>query len=146
VVQNCPQEHGHSGNSSFGRHLADVHDIHQQAVVAEELLEEQESNMYNSGKSFYCPYPGCLGMLNSGWMMRCHFRDINPKDFVELQHKHEGFYPLCERCEMQCNPSYPTHINTKECRARTKWWHQWDMNGSISSRASSAVLHPLPSA
>ena len=58
-------------------------------------------------------------------MMRRHFRDVHPKDLVELQH--EGFYPRCERCGMQCNPSYPTHINTKECRAGAEWRHQRDM-------------------
>ncbi len=31
-------------NSSLGRHLVDVHDIYQQAVVAQDLLEERESN------------------------------------------------------------------------------------------------------
>ena len=75
---------------------ADVHNIYQQAVVAEELLEEQDSKTYvadmrYSGKSFNCPYPGCLGVLNSGWMMQRHFRDVHPQDYVVLQQ--EGFYP-----------------------------------------------------
>jgi hypothetical protein len=117
-------------NSSLGHHLADVHDIYQQAVVTKELLEERDSKSYvanvnYSGKSFKCPYPGCLGVLNSGWMMRHHFRDLHPWDFVELQH--EVFYPRCKQCGMQCNPSYPTHINSKECHAGTEWRHQWDM-------------------
>jgi hypothetical protein len=117
-------------HSSLGRHLADAHNIYQQAVVAEDLLEERESNTYvadvsYSGKYFRCPFPGCLGVLNSGWMIRRHFRDVHPKDLVELQH--EGFYPRCEQCWMQCNPSYPTHINTKECCARAEQRHQRDM-------------------
>jgi hypothetical protein len=117
-------------HSSLGCHLADVHNIYQQAVVAEELLEVRDTNTYvadvsYSGTSFNCPYPGCLGVLNSGWMMRRHFRDVHPRDYVELQH--EGFYPCCERCEMQCNPSYPTHINSKECRAGEERRHQRDM-------------------
>ena len=91
-------------HSSLGRHLADVHNIYQQAVVAEELLEERESETYvanesYTGKSFDCPYPGCLGILNSGWMMRHHFRGIHPRDFVEQ--RHEGLYTRCERCGMQ---------------------------------------------
>ncbi len=98
--------------------------------MAEDLLEERESNTYIAdvsylGKYFTCPFPGCLAVLNSGWMMQCHFSDVHPKDLVKLQH--EGYYPLCERCRMQCNPSYPTHINTKECRARTEQRHQRDM-------------------
>ncbi len=28
---------------------------------------------------------------------------------------------------MQCNPSYPAHINTKECHTGTEWRHQWEM-------------------
>ncbi len=32
--------------SSLGRHLADVHDIYQQVVVAEELLEDQPPVLY----------------------------------------------------------------------------------------------------
>ena len=117
-------------HSSLGRHLANVHDIYQQTVVAEELLEERESVTYvadasYTGRTFDCPYPGCLGVLNSGWMMRRHFRDVHPRVLVQL--KHEGFYPHCERCGMQCNPSYPTHINSKECRTGSEWRHQQDM-------------------
>ena len=61
-------------NSSLHHHLADVHNIYQQAVVAEELLEKGDSKSYvanlsYSGKCFNCPYPGCLGVLNSSWMM-----------------------------------------------------------------------------
>jgi hypothetical protein len=60
-------------HSSLGRYLVDVRDIYQQAVVAGDLLEERESNTYvadgsYSGKNFTCPFPGCLGVLNSGWM------------------------------------------------------------------------------
>ena len=74
-------------NSSLGHHLADVHDIYQQAVVAEELLEKRDSKTYITdmsyfGKSFNCSYPGCLGVLNSGWMMQCNFRDVQPRDLV----------------------------------------------------------------
>jgi hypothetical protein len=115
--------------SSLGRHLAGVHDIYLQAVVAEELLKEQDGETYeavtNLAGKFPCPYPRCKGELNSGWMMRQHFRDVHPQDFVEISS--EGFFPWCEQCGMQCNPSYPAHINTKECRAGTERRHQQDM-------------------
>jgi hypothetical protein len=115
--------------SSLGRHLADVHDIYQQAVVAEELLEERDVETYeavtNWAGKFPCPYPRCKGELNSGWMMRRHFRDVHPRDLVEIPS--ERFFPRCERCGMQCNPSYPAHIITKECRAGTERRHQQDM-------------------
>jgi hypothetical protein len=58
-------------------------------------------------------------------MMRRHFRDVHPRDFVEIPSK--GFFPRCEWCGMQCNPSYPAHTNTKECRAGTECQHQRDM-------------------
>jgi hypothetical protein len=54
--------------SSLGRHLADVHDIYQQAVVAEELLEDQPPVLYTvctelHTQALQCPYPGCTGRL-----------------------------------------------------------------------------------
>jgi hypothetical protein len=68
--------------SSLSRHLADVHDIYQQAVVAEELLEERDGVTYeavmNLAGKFSCPYPRCKGELNSGWMMQRHFCDVHP--------------------------------------------------------------------
>ncbi len=52
--------------SSLGRHLADVHDIYQQAVVAEELLEDRPPVLYTvrtelHTRALQCPYPGCTG-------------------------------------------------------------------------------------
>jgi hypothetical protein len=52
--------------SSLGRHLADVHDIYQQAVVAEELLEDQPPVIYTvraelHTRALQCPYPRCTG-------------------------------------------------------------------------------------
>jgi hypothetical protein len=54
--------------SSLGRHLADVHDIYQQAVVAKELLEDQPPVLYTvraelHTRALQCPYPGCTGRL-----------------------------------------------------------------------------------
>ncbi len=74
--------------SSLGRHLADVHDIYQQAVVAEELLEVCPPVLYTVNEMSYpgalsCPYPGCEGHLRDGWMMWRHFRDIHPLDLVK---------------------------------------------------------------
>ncbi len=52
--------------SSLGRHLADVHDIYQQAVVAKELLEDGPPVLYTvhaelHTQALQCPYPGCTG-------------------------------------------------------------------------------------
>jgi hypothetical protein len=72
--------------SSLSRHLADLHEVYQQTVVAEELLDDQAGVLYRAttlanGK-ISCPYPGCVGELGSSWMLRHHFRDIHPMDLV----------------------------------------------------------------
>ena len=61
-----------------------------------------------------CPFPGCPGKLSSAYMLRRHFRDLHPKDSIEVWW--EGHYPRCERCAMQCNPEYPRHINSQVCQ------------------------------
>jgi hypothetical protein len=73
--------------SSLGRNLADVHDIYQQAVVAKELLEDQPPVLYMVRAELHtralpCPYLGCTGQLQDGWMMRQHFRNVHPMDLV----------------------------------------------------------------
>jgi hypothetical protein len=60
--------------SSLGCHLADIHDIYQQAVVAEELLEDRPPVLYRvraelHDRALPCPYPGYKGRLRNGWMM-----------------------------------------------------------------------------
>jgi hypothetical protein len=85
--------------SSLGRHLADVHDIYQQAVVAKELLEDQPPVLYKvraelHARALLFPYPGCTGRLRDGWMMRRHFRDVHPMDLVE--DPKEGRLDRCE--------------------------------------------------
>jgi hypothetical protein len=114
--------------SSLSRHLADQHKIYQQQVVAEELLEGREGVTYKvapgCGK-LRCPFPLCKGELASGWMMRRHFRDLHPLDYVVVAK--EGRYPRCPHCSMQTNPRYPAHINTKECRVGTERRNQRDM-------------------
>jgi hypothetical protein len=65
--------------SSLSCHLADVHDIYQQAVVAENRLEVRPPVLYRVNKMLHpgalsCRYPGCEGHLRDGWMMRRHFR------------------------------------------------------------------------
>jgi hypothetical protein len=72
-----------------------------------------------------CPFSLCKGELASGWMMRRHFRDLHPMDYIAV--KKEGRYPRCPRCRMQVDPRYPAHINTKECRMGTARRHQRDM-------------------
>jgi hypothetical protein len=52
--------------SSLDRHLTDVHEIYQQAVVSEELLEDREPVLYqareNWARKYPCPYPQCKGI------------------------------------------------------------------------------------
>jgi hypothetical protein len=108
--------------SSLGRHLADQREIYQQQVVAKELLNGREGVVYEvplgCGK-LKCLFPLCKGELASGWMMRWHFWDLHPMDYVMV--KKEGRYLRCPRCGMQVDPRYPVHINMRDCR-----WGQKD--------------------
>ena len=97
-------------------------------MVAKELLEGREGVTYKVASEcgkLRCPFPLCKGELASGWMMRRHFRDLHPLDYVVVAK--EGRYPRCPHCSMQTNPRYPAHINTKECRVGTERRHQRDM-------------------
>jgi hypothetical protein len=68
--------------SSLCRHLADMHGIYQQTVVAEEMLECRPAKTHEvttwSPAGLTCLFPGCGSILGSGWMMRQHFRDVHP--------------------------------------------------------------------
>jgi hypothetical protein len=103
---------------SLRLHLLSTHDIHQQVVVADVLLEEQAAAHYRADPGgrkdpIQCSYPGCPGALSSPYMLRRHFRDLHPKDTVEIPR--EGNFPWCKHCTMQCNPRYPRHIHTQVC-------------------------------
>ncbi len=105
--------------SSLGHHLADVHDIYQQALVAEELLEDQPPVLYTVCAELHtqalpCPYPGCIGQLRDGWMMGKHFRNVHPMDLVKVPK--EGRFDRCERCGMQVHPLYPCHPLSNKCQ------------------------------
>ena len=60
------------------------------------------------------PFPRCEGVLNDGWNLRRHFRDVHPQDLVVIPS--EGKYQRCHRCGMQVNPFYPRHYTTRECQ------------------------------
>jgi hypothetical protein len=98
----CRQCQATMNANSLSRHLADLHEVYQQTVVAEELLDNQAGVLYRAttlanGK-ISCPYPGCVGELGSSWMLR-HFKDIHPKDLVTALKERQ--YLLCKRCSMQ---------------------------------------------
>ena len=106
------------------QHLADVHDIYQEEVVDEGLLDERAGVQYRAvrgewklGKEgrIQCPHPACPGVLSTPWMMRRHFRDVHPKDTVYLPWE-GGPHPRCRKCNMQCNPSFPKHGTTETCK------------------------------
>ncbi len=61
-----------------------------------------------------CPFLGCPGVLSSLYMLRRHFRDLHPMDFVEIPW--EGTFPHCEQCAMQCNPRYTRHNFSQVCQ------------------------------
>ncbi len=115
---------------SLRPHLLSAHDIHQQVVVADTLLEEREGVHYRADPGerkdpIHCPFPGCPGVLSSPYMLRRHFRDLHPKDTVEIPR--EGNFPWCKRCTMQCNPRYPRHIHTQVCLPGAEQQTQQDL-------------------
>jgi hypothetical protein len=93
---------------SLSRHLADLHEIYQGHVVAEELLDRHEGVMYKvkerHGK-LNCPFPLCTGELAGGWMMRRHVCNLHPLDYVTVPR--ERRYPWCLCSGMQVDPGYP---------------------------------------
>jgi hypothetical protein len=104
---------------SLGCHLADVHDIYQQTVVTEDLLEDRPPTTYKASMGLHsrdlpCHFLGSEGQLRDGWMVQRHFRDVHPLDLVVVPK--EGKYDQCEQCGMQVNPLYPHHRFSKECQ------------------------------
>jgi hypothetical protein len=103
--------------TSLRRHLADMHHVYQQTVVAEEMLICRPPVTYDVSDSspagLSCPFPECGGFLKSCWMRR-HFRDVHPKDLVKVLE--EGKFRRCWRCGMQVNPKVTGHQTTKECQ------------------------------
>jgi hypothetical protein len=86
-------------------------------VVAKELLEDRPPVLYMVSAELHarnlpCPYPGCEGQLQDGWMMRQHFWDVHPMDLVKVPK--EGRFDCCERSGMQVHPLYPSHRLSKE--------------------------------
>ena len=83
---------------SLRSHLESTHDIYQQVVVPNGLLEERASIRYEAewvGRKMpiKCPFPGCPGELSSTYMLRWHFRDLHPKVSVLLGMWGEAFGP-----------------------------------------------------
>ena len=82
--------------SSLHLHLESAYDIYQQVVVADDLIDECGSTHYEPkrvgrNEPIKCPFPGCPGKLSSAYMLRRHFRDMHPKDSVEIWW--EGYFP-----------------------------------------------------
>jgi hypothetical protein len=105
--------------TSLRRHLADMHSVYQQTVVAEDMLICRPAETYvvseSSPAGLLCPFPECNGLLKSGWMMRRHFRDVHPKDLVRVPKEGRKF-SRCWRCGMQVDPKYTGHQHSKECQ------------------------------
>jgi hypothetical protein len=90
---------------SLSLHLADLHEIYQGQVVAEELLDRHECVVYTANEGYgklKCLFLLCTGELASGWMMQWHFCDLHPLDYVMVPR--EGQYPQCPCCGMQVDP------------------------------------------
>jgi hypothetical protein len=115
---------------SLRLHPSSTHNIHQQVVVAEVLLEKQTGIRYRADpggtkEPIQCPFPGCPGMLSSPYMLRHHFWDLYPKDAVEIPR--ERTFSWCEHCTMQSNPRYLQHIHTQVCKLGAEQQTQQDL-------------------
>jgi len=103
--------------TSLRRHLADMHSVYQQTVVAEEMLICRPAETYevsdSSPAGLSCLFPKCDGFLKSGWMMRRHFRDVHQKDLVKVPKEGRKFC-RCWRCGMQVDPKYTCRQNSQE--------------------------------
>jgi len=103
---------------SLPRHLATLHGVYQQTVVAGELLDERASITYTAGQrndgKLTCPVNDCLGVLKDGWNMRRHFRDLHFRDKVIVR-KEGRSYPRCTYCGMQTDPTVRGHWRTESC-------------------------------
>jgi hypothetical protein len=107
--------------SSLGCHLADVHDIYQQTVIAKELLEAQPPVLYMVSAELHardlpCLYPGCLGRLRDGWMMHQHFWDVHPMDLSRFPRTVSLIAVSDVACK--CTPSTPATGARKSARLR----------------------------
>jgi hypothetical protein len=130
---------------SLRPHLLSAHDILQQVVVADTLLEERAAAHYRANPGgrkdpIQCPYPGCPGVLSSPYMLRRHFRDLHPKDTGEILR--EGNFPRCEHCTMQCNLQYPQHIYTQVCLLGVERRTQRDLAILMASETALCPLLP----
>ncbi len=122
-------------------HLLSTHDIYQQVVIADVLLEEQAGVRYRADPGGHkdpiqCLFPGCPGVLSSPYILRHHFQDLHPKDTVEIPR--EGTFQQCEHSMMQCNLRYPRHIHTQVCLLGVEQWTQRD-----SAVTAALALHKL---
>ena len=74
-------------------------DIYHKTLVAKELLELRPTVTYEvanwSPAGLECQFPGCDGILQDGWMMWQHFRDVHQLDIVKVPK--EGKFPWCRR-------------------------------------------------
>jgi hypothetical protein len=89
-------------------HLATLHRVYQQTVVAEELLDECKRITYKAiqhpGSQLQCPIAGCLGVAKDVWNMQCHFQDLHPWDKVIVTKEGQSYPQYCY-CQMQVHPT-----------------------------------------
>ncbi len=74
----------------------------------------------------------CPDELRDGWMLCHNFQVFHPFDRIVIPT--EGYFPRCERCRMQVNPTYLRHTRTKEYGVGIE---QWLQQGSAISSALS---------
>jgi hypothetical protein len=119
---NCSHCNAKLQACSLPRHLETLHVVYQQTVVVEELLDQHEGITYNAtqhlGGQLTCPIAGCLGIAKDGWNMRCHFRNLHPRDKIIVLKEGQS-YLRCQYCQMQVSPLVTGHWKTESCALGT---------------------------
>ena len=104
--------------ASLHNHLETHHDVYRSRVISQDLPVEGPSVVYQAHQlvfgNYECPVPDCIGKVETRYNLRQHFQVRHTNDLVSIAG--EGFFPQCERCGMQVNPTATRHRFTKVCQ------------------------------
>jgi len=103
--------------------------------MEEHLLEQQAGIVYKTAQGKWrgtegedtVPRPGLPGSAGHPMDVQRLFWDIHPKDNVYNIPWEGGPYLRCKLCNMQCNPAYSKHVQTKTCQVGRERQEQRDM-------------------
>jgi hypothetical protein len=104
--------------ASLNNHLETQHNVYRSRVISQDLPVEGPPVVYQAHQSVFgkyeCPVPDCIGKVETRYNLCQHFQVRHTNDLVSIAG--EGFFPQCERCGMQVNPTATRHRFTKVCQ------------------------------